>query len=225
MVGKLRDLVTLVSVGLVLLLSVGISGLVGGCRRRSSTWSAWAPALEPLLVGAGRRWSACWRARCCSWRCSGCSRDPHTPKRSLLHGALLGAIGFEILKQLSGLLLSLTKGTPAFQAFGIALILVVWISYFSRVLLYAAAWAHTSPEARAQREEDAGRGAGAADAGADRADGRRGRGRRFAAAGPLGRSVRGGRGSDARAWSPSYEEKHLSRAAALPRLGACLRSR
>ena len=42
--------------------------------------------------------------------------------------------------------------SPAFQAFGIALILLVWINYFSRVVLYAAAWAHTSREARATRE-------------------------------------------------------------------------
>jgi membrane protein len=28
----------------------------------------------------------------------------------------------------------------------------VWINYFSRVVVYAAAWAHTSPEARAARE-------------------------------------------------------------------------
>ena len=34
---------------------------------------------------------------------------------------------------------------------------MVWINYFSRVVMYAAAWAHTSPEARAQREEDIGR--------------------------------------------------------------------
>ena len=38
------------------------------------------------------------------------------------------------------------------QAFGIALILLVWINYFSRVVVLAAAWAHTSPEARAARE-------------------------------------------------------------------------
>ena len=82
--------------------------------------------------------------------------NPHTPKRSLLHGALLGAVGFEILKQVSGLLLSTTKGQPAFQAFGIALILVVWINYFSRVVMYAAAWAHTSPAARAERVEEVG---------------------------------------------------------------------
>ena len=64
-----------------------------------------------------------------------------------------GAIAFEVLKQLSTLLLSSTQGSPAFQAFGIALILLVWINYFSRVMLYTAAWAHTSAAARAARPE------------------------------------------------------------------------
>ena len=50
-------------------------------------------------------------------------------------------------------LLRSTQGNPAFQAFGIALILLVWINYFSRVVLYAAAWAHTSRAARAARVE------------------------------------------------------------------------
>jgi membrane protein len=152
LIGKLRDLVTLVTVGLVLLLSVGISGLVGGLSRQILDLFGLGPALQPLLwvlavliglLASTVLFLALFRLLA----------DPHTPKRSLLHGAVLGAIGFEILKQLSGLLLGLTKGQPAFQAFGIALILVVWINYFSRVVMYAAAWAHTSPEARAQRPE------------------------------------------------------------------------
>ena len=78
--------------------------------------------------------------------------EPHAPQRSLWSGALLGAVGFEVLKQLSGYLIASTKQQPAFQAFGIALILLVWINYFSRVVLYAAAFAHTSREARAVSE-------------------------------------------------------------------------
>ena len=66
-------------------------------------------------------------------------------------GALLGAVGFEILKQLSTLLIRSTQSNPAFQVFGLALILLVWINYFSRVILYAAAWAWTHPLAREQR--------------------------------------------------------------------------
>ena len=59
---------------------------------------------------------------------------------------------FEVLKQLSTFLLKATANSEAFQAFGIALILLVWINYFSRVVVLSAAWAHTSPEARAIRD-------------------------------------------------------------------------
>ena len=59
---------------------------------------------------------------------------------------------FEVLKQLSTFLLKATANSEAFQAFGIALILMVWINYFSRVVVLSAAWAHTSPEARAIRD-------------------------------------------------------------------------
>ena len=46
-------------------------------------------------------------------------------------------------------MLGAAKGQPAFQVFGISLILLVWINYFSRVTLYAAAWAH-APELAAR---------------------------------------------------------------------------
>ena len=76
---------------------------------------------------------------------------PDIPKRAMWSGALLGAVGFEILKQVSGLLIRATQNQPAFQVFGLALILLVWINYFSRVILYAASWAWTHPLAREQR--------------------------------------------------------------------------
>ena len=86
---------------------------------------------------------------------------PEIPARSLWSGALLGAVAFEVLKQLSTFLLKITSQLPdAFQAFGIALILLVWINYFSRVVVYAAAWAYTSAEARAAREAPYGRRTG-----------------------------------------------------------------
>jgi len=71
--------------------------------------------------------------------------DPDLPRRALWSGAILGAVGFEILKQVSQLLLQSTANSPAFQAFGIALILVVWINYFARVVIYAASWAYVPP--------------------------------------------------------------------------------
>lgn len=151
--GKLRDLVTLGAVGVTLLLSVSISGVVAGGSEQILEWLHLGVGLEPVLwllglvvglLASTVLFLALFRLLA----------DPHTPKRSLASGALLGAVGFEVLKLLSSTLLKATKEQPAFQAFGIALILVVWINYFSRVVLYAAAWAHTSPAARAQRVEE-----------------------------------------------------------------------
>ena len=73
---------------------------------------------------------------------------PQEPARALWQGALLGGLAFEVLKLASSYLLRLTHHQPAFQAFGIALILLIWINYFSRIVMYAAAWAHTSRPAR-----------------------------------------------------------------------------
>jgi membrane protein len=72
---------------------------------------------------------------------------PHVPRRSLVDGAILGAIGFELLKGAAYFLIGMTKEQPAFQEFGVALILLVWINYFSRLVMYAAAYAYTSPAA------------------------------------------------------------------------------
>jgi len=69
---------------------------------------------------------------------------PALPRRSLVEGALLGALGFEVLKSLATVLIGHTHDQPAFQAFGVALVLLVWINYFSRLVLYGAAWAGTA---------------------------------------------------------------------------------
>jgi membrane protein len=149
-VGKLRDLVTLVLVGVVLLVAVSVTGLVSGYSQdvldwlglgSELAWLLWLLTLVFGLVANAVLFFVLFKLLA----------EPHTPTRSLWSGALLGAVGFEALKQVSGLLLSSTQGQPAFQAFGIALILLVWINYFSRVVLYAAAWAHTTPAARALR--------------------------------------------------------------------------
>ncbi len=46
--------------------------------------------------------------------------------------------------------------------FGVALILLVWINYFSRLVMYAAAWAYTATVALEQRTTEAMRAPGAA---------------------------------------------------------------
>jgi membrane protein len=72
--------------------------------------------------------------------------------------------------------------------FGVTLILLVWINYFSRLVMFAAAWAYTSPSALAVRMTEATRAPGAALA-MDNAEGgraRHARGRPAASAGEAG---------------------------------------
>lgn len=150
-VGKGKDLVSLVLVGLVLLLSVGVAGLVGSLSESVldllglGAGLDWLMQLVSVVVGLAANmvlFYALFRLLA----------DPDTPRRALWAGALLGAVGFEALKKLAFLLLGATKEQPAFAVFGIALVLLVWINYFSRVVIYAASWAHTDRRAREARE-------------------------------------------------------------------------
>ena len=149
--GKLHDLMALAALGVILMTSVTVSGVVTSLSRTILGWIGLGIGLEPVLwvlavaVGIG----ASTLLFFAFFRLLG---EPDAPARSLWSGALLGALGFEALKQLSRYLLASTTEQPAFQAFGIALVVVVWINYFSRVVVVAASWAHTTPEARAVTE-------------------------------------------------------------------------
>ncbi|MCR1784375.1 YihY/virulence factor BrkB family protein [Nocardioides carbamazepini] len=145
-IGKLRDLLTLAVLGTVLLLSVVTSAVLTRASRAVldmvdvGAELGWLVTVAAVLLGLASAALLFFLMFRLLVRTS-------LPARALWSGAWLGAIGFEVLKQLSGLLLASSRGQPAFQAFGIALILLVWINYFSRVILYAAAWALTSPAA------------------------------------------------------------------------------
>lgn len=151
--GKLRDLVTLAVIGLTLLVAVALTGLVASFSTEILGWIgldeelAWAVKLLTVALGLAANGLLFFTM----FRLLG---EPQAPRISLVKASLLGAVLFEGLKQASGYLIASTQGQPAFQAFGIALVLVVWINYFSRVVLYAASFAHTAPEARALRPDD-----------------------------------------------------------------------
>lgn len=151
--GKLRDLLTLVTIGVFLLVAVAVTGLVAGFSEKILSWAGlsvgldWVIKLLTIALGLPVNtllFLVMFRLLAA----------PDIPFRAMLSGAVFGAVGFEILKQTSTLLIGLTKGQPAFQAFGLALILVVWINYTSRVTLYAASWAWTHPLAEAERYVD-----------------------------------------------------------------------
>ncbi|MER7557059.1 YihY/virulence factor BrkB family protein [Nocardioides sp. NPDC126508] len=138
---KARDLVAMIGLGLILLVAVAFTGLIRTFSVNVLDWIGldegfgWLIVLLTLVLGLAAN-------TVLFFSMFHLAPQKDTPKGALWAGALLGAVGFEILKQASALLLKATQGQPAFQAFGIALILVVWIHYTSMVILYAASYAH-----------------------------------------------------------------------------------
>jgi membrane protein len=131
---QLHSALSLASIGAALLVSVAVSGGVLELASHLPLVSV-AAAIVGVATGAVM-FFLMFRLLA----------DPDLPRAALWSGAVVGAIGFEILKRASTWLLDSTASQPAFQAFGIALILLVWIYYFSRVVMYAAAWARTSAD-------------------------------------------------------------------------------
>jgi membrane protein len=152
--GKARDLLTLVLLGLALLISVSLSSLVSGFSADLLTWLHWPGsstrvlAILSILLGAAVSTGLFLMLFVLLAR-------PPVPARALAAGALLAAVAFEALKWASTYLIRMTRDQEAFAIFGIALILLVWINYSSRIVLYGAAWAQTSETSRVDEVEAA----------------------------------------------------------------------
>ena len=158
LLGKVRDLVTLVLIGLVLLVSVSLSAAVTGFSGAILGWlgvdeRAELPGMLLSVVGHALAIAASTVLLLTMFKLL--VVHSHLPRRALVSGAVLGAVGFEVLKVVANLLLAQTQKSPAFQAFGVSLILLVWINYFSRLVMYAAAWAYTAPQALEIRTAEA----------------------------------------------------------------------
>ncbi len=151
--GKVRDLGGLLVLGVVLVLSVSLSGAMTWFSEAILRWvglegSVTAQVLLWVVThGLGVAASTLWFMILFRF-----VPHPVVAGRALWQGAFVGAIGFELLKSVAGKLISLTEGGPAFQAFGVTLILMVWINYFSRLIMLGASWAYTAPAAQEMRE-------------------------------------------------------------------------
>lgn len=148
--GKVRDLLGLTVIGLVLMVSVALTAALSGFSEvilgSMSLDDSRLAAVVFWVVAHGLAIAATTVLLLAMFTLLA---RPPVPFRTLVHGALLGGVGFELLKSLANFLIGATQNQPAFQAFGVALILVLWISYFSRLVMASAAWAYTSRDAGA----------------------------------------------------------------------------
>ncbi|MCG7529279.1 YihY/virulence factor BrkB family protein [Streptomyces sp. OfavH-34-F] len=83
------------------------------------------------------------------------------PRRRLMVAALLGAVGFELLKLLLGSYMKGVASKSMYGAFGVPIALLLWINFTAKLLLFCAAWTATpakedDPAAIAEEEEEKG---------------------------------------------------------------------
>ncbi|MGQ4488204.1 YihY/virulence factor BrkB family protein [Streptomyces sp. 372A] len=65
------------------------------------------------------------------------------PRRRLMVAALLGAVGFELLKLLLGSYMKGVASKSMYGAFGVPIALLLWINFTAKLLLFCAAWTAT----------------------------------------------------------------------------------
>lgn len=84
----------------------------------------------------------------------------HPPRRRLLVAALIGSVGFELLKLLLSGYLSGVASRSMYGAFGVPIALLLWINFTAKLLLYCAAWTATGSSGEKPAESDTADGEG-----------------------------------------------------------------
>ena len=142
---KLRDLSSLVMIGLALVVSVLVGGFATQATTRVSEFlglgSAWVATASLWLVGLLASLAADWVVFLIVL---GWVARPTQPFRVIARGALIGAIGFGVLKQVATLLLSRTLTNPLYGTFAVMVGLLIWINLSARLVLYVASWTATA---------------------------------------------------------------------------------
>ncbi|MEV4434746.1 YihY/virulence factor BrkB family protein [Streptomyces sp. NPDC049585] len=73
------------------------------------------------------------------------------PRRRLVEGALIGAVGFEVLKLVLSGYLQGVAGKSMYGAFGTPVALLLWINFTAKLTLFCAAWTATDTPTPTQR--------------------------------------------------------------------------
>ena len=147
----LFDLAALLGLGLALAVTFAVTGLLSGFAGTVLAFLGLAqrPGAEALLtllgvlIGLAANWLIF------VWVLARLPRE-RVALRSAAKAAVLGAVGFEVLKQGMAIYLQTITRTPSGAVFGSTLGLLVFIYYASRFVLFVTAWAATSRENRTQ---------------------------------------------------------------------------
>ena len=150
----LFDLLALLGLGLALAVSFAVTGLLSGFAATVLAFLGLAEQagaevllrLLGVLIGLATNWLIF------AWVIVRLPRE-QVALRSATRTAVLGAVGFEVLKQGMAIYLQTITRTPSGAVFGSTLGLLVFIYYASRFVLFVTAWAATSPENQTPEQE------------------------------------------------------------------------
>jgi membrane protein len=143
----LFDMLTLVGLGVALVASFAITGIASGFAAgvleflglADEGWARFMLGVLGFLLGIAANWVIFL------WVIALLPRE-HATFRSAAKAALLGAVGFEVLKQVMQIYLGIVLESPSGTVFGSLLGLMVFAYFASRFVLFVTAWAATARE-------------------------------------------------------------------------------
>jgi len=149
---KLGDLLVLIGLGLGIVVSLALTS--GGTALAHTLIDAvgldGVPGMGTLLGGITILLALAADTLIFMWMFVRLPRRP-VRYRTVLRGAVLAAVGYEILKLVGTYYIALISANPTYGIFAGAVGLLVWIDLVSRFLLLAAAWTATGTHGQAVR--------------------------------------------------------------------------
>jgi membrane protein len=144
---KLGDLLVLIGLGLGILVSFGLTAGGTAATHRLLEWAGLDGiiGMGTLTAALGIGLALAADTLIFAWLFVRLPRRP-VRYRTVLRGALLAAVGYEVLKLVATFYLSRVTGNPTYGPFASAIGLLIWIDLVSRFLLLAAAWTATGKQ-------------------------------------------------------------------------------
>jgi membrane protein len=142
-----KDLLALFGLGLALGVSFGLSAAGGGLGSwllglvglDDDAWALFLLRVATIVLSLAANWLVFL------WVLSRLPRES-VSARSAVKGAIIAAIGFEVLKQVFTIYLTSVTSSPSGQLFGPIIGLLLFANFVSRFLLFITAWTATARE-------------------------------------------------------------------------------
>lgn len=143
----IKDLLSLVGLGLALVISFGLTAAGSGIGRfllesvalENESWAVFLLKVATILLGLLAN------TLVFLWVIARLPRE-HVALRSAVKGAAFAAVGFVVLQQVATVYLSSVTNSPASSLFGPVIGLLVFANLVSRFLLFVTAWTATAKE-------------------------------------------------------------------------------